>query len=127
MKPERENEMDLVDIKRPKKTEKEIKKEQTIGYPMNEERYPYGTCLTFEKEEIEKIDVLKEIKAAETVEISAIGFVKEVAITDTSEKSGERKRHRVEIQIQKIGFSIKKNKKLEDMDAVEYRKARSKG
>ncbi len=119
--------MDLVDIKRPKKSEKEIKKEATIGYPVNEDRYPYGTCLTFDKEEIEKLDVLKNVKADETVEIQAVGFVKEVAITDTSEKSGDRKRHRVEIQIQKIGISIKKNKKLDEMDAVEYRQARSKG
>lgn len=117
--------MKLVDIKRPKKTKKEIEKEHSIGYPEDHDCYPYGTCLTFQQEEIEKLDVLKDVKADETVSIQATGFVKEVAITDASEKSGGRKRHRVEIQIQKIGISINKNKRPEDMDSKEYRKYRS--
>ena len=54
--------MKLVDIKRPKKTKKELEKEATVGYP-KEDRYPYGSHLRFEKEEIEKIPALKDIKA----------------------------------------------------------------
>jgi len=116
--------MKLFDIKRPKKTKKEMEAETRPIEVGDQERYPYGSRLDFQKEEIEKIPFLQDAKADAKVKIVAEAFVKEVAVTDVSEKSGRRPRHRVEIQIEKIGIEPLVKKNLAEMDNEEYREAR---
>ena len=50
--------MELIDLKREKKDVKEVKSETVCGID-EEERYPYGSRLSLETEEIEKIENLK--------------------------------------------------------------------
>lgn len=90
--------MKLVDLKLPKRTKEQLTAE--APEPVREE-YPWGLQLRFEKHEIEKIAALQDINAGAAVNIQAIGKVTEVRITD-AEKG--RKRHNIEIQIQKIGI-----------------------
>ena len=71
------------------------------------DRYPWGTRLEFEKEEIDKIPFLQTVKSDAEINIKATGFIKEVSVTDVSKKSGRRARHRIEIQIEKVGFEDK--------------------
>lgn len=122
--------MKLIDLKRPKKTTAELKKERMGIMPGTEaegDRYPYGTSLRFDKEEIDKIEILKSIKADAEVKIVAEAFVKMVETTDVSSKSSgsyPRPRKEVQIQITKISIEAKSSKKLDDMDNAEYRQAR---
>lgn len=119
--------MKLIDLKRPKKTKAEMK-DETVGLiPSTEEqdRYPYGACLRFDKEEIEKISSLEKITADQEVEITAQGFVKVVEVTDASSKAEyPRSRKNVEIQITKIAIEPKTKKDLAQMNNEEYRAAR---
>jgi hypothetical protein len=113
--------MKLVDMKRPKKNKKELNEEATIGYAGESERYPYGLKLCFEDEEIEKLDVLKDVKAEQAVKFDGIGKITLVEAVDAAENSGRRKRRRVEIQVEKIAVMKKSDKKLEEMEPEEYR------
>lgn len=112
--------MKLVDMKRPKKTKKEMEKEMTVGY-MEDEKYPYGLCLRFDKNEVAKIPALKTINADTPVMLEARGFVKNVSVVDDATEG--RSRHNVEIQIQKIGISSNKDpNKMNNKEYREYRK-----
>lgn len=91
----------MIDLKIPKKTKKEREKEM-IGYYSNEDKYPWGTRLDFNKEEIDKIKALKTAKAGDKVSISAIGKITRVEVTDAE---NGRSRHQVQIQVQKIEIS----------------------
>ena len=102
--------MKLVDMKRPKKSRKELRAETMPENLGEQERYPWGLRLSFGKDEIEKITSLQKISAGAQVKITAMGKVLEVRIADV-EKG--RKRHNVEIQIQKIGI-MDKSKTAED-------------
>jgi len=125
MNDEKGTKMKLVDLERPKKTKEELKKERQPINVTNEDRYPYGTCLRFEKEEIEKIQALETIKADQEVSITATGFVKVVEVTDASAKSAyPRSRKSVEIQITQVAVEPKTNKKAEQMTNEEYRQMR---
>ena len=104
----------LVDLKLPKKTKAQLKKEMepTIGIE-DREKYPWGAKLNFDKEQIEKIKGLQSVAGGEKVEIRAIGKVVEVRITDAEEG---RKRHNVEIQVQKIAITPKAKEKAASLD-----------
>lgn len=107
--------MKLIDMKLPKKTKKELKEEMaTMPLGGAQPEYPYGMELRFEKEQIEKIKILKSIKANADVKIHAEGFVKEVRIVDTADE--KRSRQSVEIQITKLAIS---NDQAEEEDADE--------
>lgn len=93
--------MKLIDLKRPKLTEKERKEQATIG-PSEENQYPYGSRLSFDKEEIAKIKSLQNIQAGAKVNIQAVGKVIEVRVVDAE---GTRKRHNIEIQVQRIAVA----------------------
>lgn len=80
------------------KTEKK-KMNQPMEASLSGEEYPYGTRLRFENESIQKIAVLKDIKAGTMLDIKAIGKVIEVRITD--QEKGKNYEN-VEIQIQKV-------------------------
>ncbi len=96
----------LVDMKIPKKTKAEMKKEHSIGYYGEDDRYPYGLKLRFEADQIDKIPALKTVNAGDMVNIAAMGKVTEVRVTD---KDKGKNRHSVEIQIQSIGIPDGKN------------------
>jgi len=101
--------MKLVDLKLPKKTRKQLEKEMAAEAPEPmDEQYPWGVQLRFDKREIEKIEGLQNINAGTAVNIQAIGKVTEVRTTD-AEKG--RKRHNVEIQIQKIAIAPRTKEK----------------
>ena len=101
--------MALVDLKIPKKTQKEMEKG---AIPIDSElvQYPYGTRLEFNKEEVEKIKILQTIQAGAMVEIRAQAKVTSVRTDDTEKR---RKRHNVEIQIHKIDIT---NTKFEEAE-----------
>ena len=88
----------------------------------NENCYPYGTTLSFEKEEIAKIPALQGVEAGATVTIYAMGQIKEVRVVDSDNDS--KKRERVEIQVTDIGIVAKKRR--DDMTPKEYREDREK-
>lgn len=93
----------MIDLKRPKKTKKQLKNEAVengIGYM--DEKYPYGSRLRFNKPEIDKLDALKKANAGEKVTIKAIGKVIEVS---TANSENGKDHHSVEVQIQKIEIS----------------------
>ena len=96
--------MDLIDMKLPKRTKKEMRGE-VVGVPgRNEERYPYGLDLCFDNDDIMKISVLKTIKAGAKVTVQAVGKVTEVRTVDT-DTPNRNDRQNVEIQIQKIAIA----------------------
>jgi len=99
--------MALVDLKIPKKTQKEIVK-GAMPTESDGDRYPYGARLHFDKSEVDKIKILQTIQAGAMVEIKAKAKVTSVR-TDDTEKG--RKRHNVEIQIHKIDIT---NTKFEE-------------
>ena len=114
--------MRLVDVKLPKKTTAELKTDcQPIGYD-DEARWPYGLRISFEKEQIAKMPEVAKLKVGDIVSMSGVGKVISVRM---SERRGGKDDHAVEIQLEKIGVSLKKE--LRDMNMVDYRKARDKG
>uniref|UniRef100_A0A6H1ZZ41 Putative capsid protein n=1 Tax=viral metagenome TaxID=1070528 RepID=A0A6H1ZZ41_9ZZZZ len=86
-----------------KRTKKDIKK-STAGVPESSEyteEYPWGTRLSFQKPELDKIKNLKSAKIGDMVNISCIGQVVEVSMREMVKGDDD---HRVEIQIQKISM-----------------------
>ena len=81
----------MIDLKKPKKTKEERKKEMEVGYP-DEDRYPWGTRLDFNKPEVDKIKALKSVTAGDKVNISAIGKVTRVQVTDA--ENGKARHYR---------------------------------
>ena len=98
--------MTLIDLKIPKKTQKEMKEPTSIDSEYDQ--YPYGMRLDFNKSEIDNIKILQTIQAGAMVEIKAKAKITSVR-TDDTEKG--RKRHNVEIQIHKIDIT---NTKFEE-------------
>lgn len=118
--------MDLVDMKLPKRSKAEMEKEGLIctsspGMP-EQDKWPYGLQLRFEKEQIDKIPSLVDYKVGDKVLITAEARVTEVRMV---EKQGGEDRHSVELQIEKI--SCESKKPLEKMNMREYREARQSG
>lgn len=105
--------MKLFDMKIPKKTKKDREKEMTIGSNGDEEQYPYGLALTFNKNEVAKIGSLKNIASGAKVKIQAVGKITRVETTD-AEKG--RDRHEVRIQIQKVGIEDQSKTKEQIFD-----------
>ena len=99
--------MALIDLKIPKKTQKEMEK-GAMPIDSEHDQNPYGARLNFNKPEVDKIKILKTIQAGAIVEIKAKAKVTSIR-TDDTEKG--RKRHNVEIQIHKIDIT---NTKFEE-------------
>jgi hypothetical protein len=95
--------MKLTSMKLPKRSKKDS--DECAPCTMGEEReeYPYGLRLNFDKREVEKAN-LGKLQAGAMVDVQAIGKVIEVAITD---RGKDKSRHRVQIQLQKIGVADK--------------------
>ncbi len=109
--------MKMVDLKLPKKMEKETNKLQPS---MEREQWPYGMQLRFESEQVDKIPLLKEMNAEDKVTISGIGEIKTV---DSQEEVGGKKRYTVTVQMQQIGVEGKGKQPQESMiDAMKEHK-----
>jgi hypothetical protein len=100
--------MNLVDLKLPKKTKKEMNKVMEMEQP----RYPYGFQLRFDAEQVAKLPQLEKVKIGEKVTIQGIGEVIEVRKVERQKQDGQ---FSVEIQLKQIGVqgsSPKKNETL---------------
>lgn len=120
--------MKLVDMKLPKKSEKELK-ECCCPTPVDkQDRWPYGLQLRFETEQVEKMPSLKDYKVGDKVVISAEAAVTEVRMSETQSTDRDKQtRYTVELQIQQIGCEPKSKKAVKEMSPTEYRKAREYG
>lgn len=116
--------MKLVDVKLPKKTKTELKTDCTpVGYG-EQDRWPYGLQIRFEKEQIAKMPKVAALKVGDILSISGIGKVISVRM---SERRGGDDAHSVEVQLEKVAVSSHSNKKLGEMNMVEYNRARNEG
>jgi len=112
----------LVDMKIPKKSKSQMKKE--IEIPYMDEKYPYGLILRFEKDQLDKLSYLKEKKVGDKCVLVAEGTVIAVRM---SERSTGKKDHTVEIQINKAGIKPKVVKPINKMSPDEYKDYRRGG
>jgi hypothetical protein len=102
--------VELKDLRLPKKTKEELKKDNAPM--MEQEKYPYGMRLSFNTEMIPKFPELENVKSGEKVSISGIGEVMEVRKMD---RQGDKNQFSVEIQIQKLGVESDSPKKDETL------------
>jgi preprotein translocase subunit YajC len=116
--------MKLVDMKLPKKTKAELKTECTpIGLD-DEDCWPYGLQIRFEKEQIAKMPEVAKLKVGDKVSVSGVG---KVTLVRMSERVTGKDDHNVEIRIEKVAVSSRSQKKLGDMGMAEYSQARDEG
>jgi ribosomal protein L21E len=114
--------MELVDMKLPKRTKEELKKEfGPCTIDGGQEEYPWGLQLRFETEQIAKIPSLTDYKVGDKVSIQAEAVITSIQM---SERQGGKESHTVEMQIHQISCSPVVKKPVEKMSAKEYRKAR---
>jgi len=114
--------MALVDLKLPKKTKTELSKDCCVGCPSSDQdAYPWGFQLRFEKEQIDKMPEVKTFKVGDKVLITAEARVTEIR---TTEKQSGKDSWTTEIQIEKI--DCQSVKPLEKLSMKEYRQAREK-
>lgn len=91
--------MKLTNMKLPKKSEKELRAENSIG--MDQPKYPYGLKLNFGNEEFKKMPNLSKLKKGEQVQIIARG-----SVVETREIDRQRgKDQGCEIQIEDIAIN----------------------
>ena len=109
--------MNLVDLKIPKKSKKELKESMTVV--PSPENYPYGMRLSFNTELMSKFSELESVKVGENVKISGIGEVIEVRKVD---QKGDKNQFTVEIQIQKLGVEPSSGGKDTLIGAIERSK-----
>lgn len=100
--------MNLVDLKLPKKTKKELNQGMEIDQP----KYPYGFQLRFDPEQIKKLPQLEKVKIGEKVTIQGIGEVIEVRKVERQKEDGQ---FSVEIQLKQIGVEGSTPKKDETL------------
>lgn len=114
--------MNMVDMKLPKKTEKEMKAEcMPCGSTADQPRYPYGLEVRLDEDSIDKIPGASEYNVGDKIMLIA-----EMCVTSksASERQGGKPRCSVSMQIEKMSCEPKIEKKPEDMNPKEYRKAR---
>lgn len=104
--------MNLVDLKIPKKSRAQLKKENMPAAIGGEEKYPYGFRFTFGREQINKFPQLKGVTVGEKIGLSGIGEVIEVRKID---RQGYDNQFSVEVQIQKVGVKTKTSGKKESL------------
>ena len=114
--------VEMTDMKLPKKSKKEISKDCQVTSPaMEQEMWPYGLQIRFEKEQVDKIPSLSEYKVGDKVMIQAEACITSIRV---SERQGGDNSFTVEMQIEKIGCEA--DKPLNKMSMKEYRAAREK-
>lgn len=92
--------MSLVSMKNKKKSKVELKKLMEGSSPEEQEEWPWGLRLRFEKEQIEKLPLLDKLEVGDSVKISAEGMVS--TVSNFERQDGEDD-HTVEIQLKKVG------------------------
>lgn len=107
--------MKLVDLKRKRETKED---EAVPSGTLSKADYPWGTRLSFEDEEIEKVDGLKNAKFKDTVHIEAVGEI--CSISSHTVEGKERPSTSIQIQIKKIGISKQGQK---DISAITLQEA----
>lgn len=112
--------MELVDLKLPKLSKKELTAECAVS-PDNGDRWPWGLQIRFEKEQIEKMPGLVDFKVGDRVLIQAEACVTSIRV---SERQNGKEDHTIEMQIEQIACEPKVKKALDKMSPKEYRKAR---
>jgi hypothetical protein len=116
---------ELIDMKLPKKTKEELKKD-TCCAPLSsgdQDRWPYGLQIRFEKEQVDKIPSLADLKVGDRVIVQGEACVTSIRI---SERKNNNQDHSVELQIEKISVEPAKKVPLEKMKMSDYRKEREK-
>ena len=95
-----------------KKREKEMKASpQMIG---SSDEYPWGFRITLDKDLLKKFPAMADADAGATFNFQGKVRVKEVTATD---RDGEDKNQRVELQITDIGFESNEDQLDEDFDS----------
>ncbi|MFA6358687.1 MAG: capsid staple protein [Candidatus Omnitrophota bacterium] len=113
--------MELVDVKLPKRTKAELKKD-CAPYSIDDgDKWPYGLQLRFDKDQLDKIPSLTLYKVGDRIIIQAEARVTEVRSTER--QNGEDSRS-MEMQIEKINCEPFVKKPLDKMNPKEYREAR---
>jgi len=102
--------VNLIDLKIPKKTKKELK--ESMAVPSLGEEYPYGFRLSFGTEQMPKFPQLEKVKVGEKVGIQGIGEIMEVRKVD---RQGDKNQFSVEIQLHKVGVKSGSSKKDESL------------
>ena len=103
--------MKMIDIKLPKKTKEELKKEMS-PIQVERDRWPYGLQLRFESEQVDKLPSLKRLKVGQKVIVEGIGEVTSIRMNE--EKDGKEK-YSVEVQLQEVGCEGKGKMESESM------------
>lgn len=115
---------ELIDMQLPKKTKEELKKEgMVMPSTGNQEQWPYGLQIRFEKEEINKMPSLINHKVGDRVIIQAEARVTSISM---SERQSGKEDHSVGIQIEKVAIEPLIKKKPEEMTMKEFREMREK-
>lgn len=70
-------------------------KEQALGIEMDAPEYPYGLCISLEKDQLEKLGITELPKVGAKMMVHANAVVKSVSAYDTQSGSDQR----VELQI----------------------------
>ena len=110
-------------MKIPKKSKKElIAMEMPTTYEDND-RWPYGLQLRFEKEQIKDLPKLAKFEVGDKVYVYAEATVTAVRI---SERQKGRNDHSVELQLEKVNVEPK-TKKIKEMSPSEYKEMRMGG
>jgi hypothetical protein len=118
----KENKMsDLVDMKLPKRSKEEMKKDCMPCSTEDQDRWPYGLQLRFEKDQVAKLPILTKFKIGEKVMVMAEATVTSIRM---SERQGGQEDHSVELQIEKISLEPKVKKAPEKMSLKEYKEFR---
>lgn len=113
--------MKLVDMKLPKLSKKEMEADCKSVCGPEQDRWPYGLQLRFEKEQVKKLPELAEYKVGDKVIIQAEATVTSIRM---SERQNGETDHTVEMQIEQIGCVKMSGKPAETMSMKEYRKMR---
>ena len=100
--------MELVDLKVPKKTEKEMKS-MAMPSSMERDQYPYGTRIDLGEDQLAKMGELFDYaEVGEEVTITAKAKVSSKRANDSVGSDGKKKKNRsLEIQITKIHVACK--------------------
>jgi len=102
----------MIDLKLSKKKKKELNGEVPSS---SDQEYPWGTSLTFEDEQLKKLN-LSKVEAGDSISLSAIGKIVNISVY---EKDKEKGRKSVEIQLQKIEITTEDGKKMRKQVAKE--------
>ncbi len=94
--------MNLVDLKLPRKSEKERSK---VNASMDQPTYPYWSRFSIEDEQIGKFPGLEKSKLGDKVVLNGIGEVVEVRKVD---RQNEKNTFTVEVQMKKISIEPSK-------------------